>query len=160
MFTDSWGWLGTMILDWNIFSLWKTLRLGLIIIKKKRIISVKMSSNNWTWSYYMSSSSCLWKTFLRDITQHTSHVGTYLLFSFLGDDPEPVSNHTEHSGKVCQAHHDPETHHRLVVVQVLWTLWPTCRTKDTKKRGYIRLCVGYMCHSPNHSEKKSENKRD
>lgn len=101
-----------------------------------------MSSNNWTWSYYMSSSSCLWKIFLRDITQHTSHVGTYLLFSFLGDDPEPVSNHTEHSGKVCQAHHDPETHHRLVVVQVLWTLWPTCRTKDTKKKGLHKAVCG------------------
>lgn len=49
-------------------------------------------------------------------------LSTYLLFRFLGDDAEPVSNHTEHGGKVRQAHHDPETHHRLVIVQEFWIL--------------------------------------
>lgn len=40
----------------------------------------------------------------------------YLLLGFLGDGPEPVSDHAEDGGEVRQAHQDPEQHHRLVVV--------------------------------------------
>jgi len=65
------------------------------------------------------------------VLHNSQHIGTYLLFSFLGDDPEPVSYHAEHSGKVRQAHQNPEQNHRLVVVKKLWILQPTCRTKDT-----------------------------
>lgn len=46
----------------------------------------------------------------------THRSSAYLLLGFLGDGPEPVSDHAEDGGEVRQAHQDPEQHHRLVVV--------------------------------------------
>lgn len=73
----------------------------------------------------------------------TTSQDTYLLFSFLRDDSEPVSDHAQHGGKVRQSHQDPEPHHRLVIVQINRTLgcppgrilWPTWRSPNTQTSG-------------------------
>lgn len=46
-------------------------------------------------------------------------LSTYLLFGLLGDDPEPVSNHTENCSEVGKTHQDPEPHDGLIIVQIL-----------------------------------------
>lgn len=70
---------------------------------------------------------------------------THLFFSLLGDDSEPVSDHAEHGSKVRQAHHDPETHHGLVVVQVLWALWAGC-TKQSKRLQVDKTSIVFSEH--------------
>jgi len=44
---------------------------------------------------------------------------SYLLFCFLGQNPEPVSDHAENRSEIRQTHQNPEPDHRLVPFHVL-----------------------------------------
>lgn len=98
-----------------------------VLLDKFRVIT-------WVFSYLPLVSSLVWL--------NSEHSVTYLLFSFLGDHPKPVSNHAQHSSKVRQTHKDPEPNHRLVVVQILGTLWPACRSKY-KTRGFYKFVASF-----------------
>ncbi len=77
---------------------------------------------------------------------------SYLFFCFLGQNPEPVSNHAQDRSEIRQTHQNPEPDQRLIPFHVFYF---SITTYKKKLYGFNTL---YLTYKQNQKAKKQSQK--